>query len=66
MQKKSYKRTHSNAWFPIYGLMTVEENPLDPPWASTQDAGRLKSDCLIRWKIPGVERIISSPFRFIT
>ena len=30
-----------------------------PHWVSTQDVACLNKDCLIRWKIPVVERIIS-------
>ena len=34
-----------------------------PPWASTQAAARLNSDCLTRCKTADVVRIASDPFR---
>jgi len=50
----------SEASFPIYGLLKMKENARCPRSASAQDIARLNSNCLIRWKIPGVVRIISS------
>ena len=38
------------------------ENGQCPSWASRQDRVRLRSDCLTRWKITAVVRIISNAF----
>jgi hypothetical protein len=61
-KKILYEHMPSEARFPSYDLLTIKDNSQCPPWASTQDVARLNSDCLTRWKIPIVVRIIWNSF----